>query len=281
MAELVVSAATAEDWSVVTGWANGEGWNVGPGDGTCFRDTDPGGFLVGRLGDRVVTAVSIVNYSPEYAFLGHYLVHPELRGRGLGLATWRAAWSHAGDRVVGLDGVVAQQQNYVRSGFTAAYRNTRFGGRLSARTSVAEHAVPITEDLIPLVAEYDRLCFPADRPEFVRRWTTAPGHVGYALRDGDRITGYGVIRPANAGYKIGPVFADTPADGASLVDSLTAGVAEDSEVYLDIPEFAPAAARAMVERGLTPGFETVRMYTGPVREVRSERIFAGTSLELG
>jgi hypothetical protein len=36
---------------------------------------------------------------------------------------WNAAIAHAGPRVIGLDGVVAQQQNYARSGFKLAYAN--------------------------------------------------------------------------------------------------------------------------------------------------------------
>ena len=40
--------------------------------------------------------------------------------------------AHAGTRVVGLDGVVAQQQNYRKSGFALAYANIRYGGTVAA-----------------------------------------------------------------------------------------------------------------------------------------------------
>ena len=49
----------------------------------------------------------------------------DLRGRGYGLRIWNAAIAHAGPRVIGLDGVLAQQQNYTKSGFELAYANVR------------------------------------------------------------------------------------------------------------------------------------------------------------
>ena len=41
---------------------------------------------------------------------------------------WQAGLAHAGARTVGLDGVVAQQDNYRKSGFKLAYRSIRYGG---------------------------------------------------------------------------------------------------------------------------------------------------------
>ena len=64
----------------------------------------------------------------RFAFLGFYIVRPELRGRGFGLRLWQAGLAHAGSRAVGLDGVVAQQDNYRKSGFKLAYRSIRYGG---------------------------------------------------------------------------------------------------------------------------------------------------------
>ena len=64
-----------------------------------------------------------------FGFLGLYIVKAEHRGQGFGLELWRAALDHLGDRMVGLDGVVAQQENYRKSGFRLAFRNIRQKGR--------------------------------------------------------------------------------------------------------------------------------------------------------
>lgn len=129
---LVVTPAAPAEWTAAVAWAAAEGWNPGLRDTDAFLPQDPGGFFLGRLDGEVVSAISVVNYGDEFAFLGFYLVAPKHRGQGLGLATWRAAISHAAAggvaRPIGLDGVVAQQANYERSGFTTAYRTLKYEG---------------------------------------------------------------------------------------------------------------------------------------------------------
>ncbi|MEW1551102.1 GNAT family N-acetyltransferase [Streptomyces tsukubensis] len=279
---LTVTSATLEEWRQLTEWCAAEGWNPGNGDAACFHPTDPEGFFTGRIDGRIASAVSIVRYGDDYAFLGHYLVRPDLRGRGIGLATWRAALPHAGARLIGLDAVPAQQGNYERSGFSAAYNTVRYGGSPLRSAGVAPGTVPVTPDLLSAISAYDRSCFPADRAAFVARWLTAPGHTAYArLADDGRITGYGAIRPGRDAHRIGPLFADTAADAEALFDSLTSGLGAEDQVAVDVPEpHAEAAALASV-RGLTAQFPTTRMYTGPAPEVRTERVFGVTTLELG
>ncbi|MGW6461351.1 GNAT family N-acetyltransferase [Streptomyces sp. NPDC055078] len=278
---LTVTAATLEEWHPVAAWAAAEGWNPGHGDVACFHPTDPAGFFVGRIDGEPVSAVSVVTYSDQYAFLGYYLVRPDLRGQGLGLATWRAAFPHAGDRLVGLDAVPAQQANYQRSGFSPAYGTVRYSGRPERPGTADGATVPVDPAHLDAIAAYDRDCFPADRRAFVARWLTAGGHTARVrLRDG-RVTGYGVIRPGRDAHRIGPLFADTPADAEALFDGLTARLGPDDEVAVDMPETRPEAAALALARGLTAQFPTVRMYTGEAPGIRTERVFGITSLELG
>ncbi|MFI6879847.1 GNAT family N-acetyltransferase [Streptomyces sp. NPDC050400] len=275
---LDVSRATPDDWAVVRGWAAQEGWNPGPADGPSFFAQDPDGFFLGRLDGEPVSAVSVVTYDDRYAFLGFYLVRPDLRGRGHGLATWTAGLRHAGGRTVGLDGVVAQQGNYRRSGFELAHRTARFTGTPTGTAPVpAPGIVPVTGDLAPLHA-YDSACYPADRPRFLESWLTTEGHTALARIVDGRLVGYGVLRPGRDMPRIGPLFADTADDARALFDAL---VPADGPVCVDVPLSNPDAVALAEARGLTPGFETARMYTGPVRSFAESRVFGVTTLELG
>lgn len=280
-----VGVAGEQDWAEVVAWAAEEQWNPGLADRAHFLAQDPEGFFLGRLDGRPVSAISVVTYDDAYAFLGFYLVRPELRGRGFGLATWRAGLEHAGARTVGLDGVVAQQDNYRKSGFSFAHRTLRYSGVPTAGAStgaLTDDLVEVGEDLdlVHAVADYDRHCYPADRPGFVTRWVTAPHHTTYVcLRDG-QVAGYGVIRPARDGHRIGPLFADTAQDAAALFDALTASAA-GSSVMLDVPETNHAGLALAKSRGLAEVFETARMYTGPVRPLGEHKVFGVTTLELG
>ncbi|MFJ9038983.1 GNAT family N-acetyltransferase [Streptomyces sp. NPDC102406] len=275
---LDISRAGPADWPVIHGWAAEEGWNPGDRDGVSFFAQDPDGFFLGRIDGEPVSAVSVVTYGPDYAFLGCYLVRPDLRGLGHGLATWRAGLAHAGGRTVGLDGVVAQQDNYRRSGFRPAHRTIRFTGTPERPGPAAPGGVvPVGDDLDPVLA-YDRTCFPADRPRFLRSWLTTDGHTALARVVDGRVTGYGVVRPAREGRRIGPLFADTAADALALFDALAPGA---GPVSVDVPETNAEAVALVTSRGLSAGFETARMYTGPVRPFAQDRVFAVTTLELG
>lgn len=285
-----VGPASPADWDQVVAWTAQEGWNPGRGDAACFRTADPAGFFVGRRDGRIVSAVSVVTYSPDYAFLGYYLVHPDLRGTGLGLATWTAALPHAGRRTIGLDAVPAQQSTYLRAGFAPAYANVRYTGRPhppAAAPRTPGDLVPIDATHLDAIAAYDGSCFPAERRAFLAGWLTAPGHTGRVLLQDGAVTGYGVIRPAHQGRRVGPLFADTPQAAAALFDALTtatgssSGAGSADEVVIDIPDLHPAAATFATARGLTATSSCTRMYTGPVPPTRTEKVYATTTLELG
>ena len=72
-----------------------------------------------------------MRYGGSYGFIG-FIVKPAFRGRATAGAIWQAALACLRGRTVGLDGVVAQQDNYRRSGFELAHRNARYAGRQSA-----------------------------------------------------------------------------------------------------------------------------------------------------
>ncbi|MGW5425142.1 GNAT family N-acetyltransferase [Streptomyces sp. NPDC003943] len=284
MAEtLTISSASLQDWALVRAWAAAEGWNPGLADAESFFAQDPAGFFLGRVAGEPVSAISVVNYSDDYSFLGFYLVRPDLRGLGHGLATWQTALAHAGDRTVGLDGVPAQQDNYRRSGFVTAYRTARYVGEVPLPDR-APSGVVAADRVDPVaLAAYDSACHPADRPRFLAPWLGTPGHRALVRVTDGRLTGYGVVRPAESEARVGPLFADTPADAAALLDALAseARAFGAPRIAVDMPEANPAAARLAEERGLEPTFETARMYTGPIRPIAQERVFGVTTLELG
>lgn len=276
---LVIAPAGEADWAVVREWAADEGWNPGLDDTPSFFAQDPEGFFLGRIDGEPVSAVSVVNYDERYAFLGFYLVRPDLRGRGYGLATWNAGLKHAGQRTVGLDGVVAQQSNYRRSGFAPAHRTARYTG--VPRPSAGHHADGVrhaTAADVPELHAYDSACQPADRPRFLDLWLTTPGHTVLVRHSGRHITGYGVVRPGTDMPRIGPLFADSAADASALLSALAP---PQGPVAIDVPEVNGPAVALAEAHGLTPGFETARMYTGPVRPHAQDRIFGVTTLELG
>jgi hypothetical protein len=270
----------ADEVEMIRTWATAEGWNPGLHTGPCFFATDPEGFFVGELDGRAVSCISCVAYDDSFGFLGLYIVRPEFRGRGYGLQTWRAGMAHLGTRNVGLDGVPAQQNNYKRSGFAVAHDHIRYhgegGGQFPAGV-VRLSAVPFED-----VLAYDRGCFPAPRPTFLRGWLTLPESVALGwLREG-RLAGFGAAHRSVQGYKIGPLFADDLAGAELLLRALTAEMGSGS-FYLDAPNGAenPAAGQLVRRFGMREVLRTARMYTRGRPRLRAGRVFGITSLELG
>jgi hypothetical protein len=185
-----------------------------------------------------------------------------------------------GTRNVGLDGVLAQQRNYERSGFAVAHYHIRYqgeGGGQSPAGVVRLSAVPFED-----VLAYDRGCFPAPRPTFLRAWLSLPESVALGcLREG-RLAGFGVAHRGVEGFKIGPLFADDLLAAELLLRGLTAETGGAS-FSLDAPDDAenPAAAPLVGRFGMREVFHTARMYTRGRPRLNAGRVFGITSLELG
>jgi GNAT superfamily N-acetyltransferase len=272
----------AGEISLALDWAEEEGWNPGLSDAAAFGALDPDGFWLGLLDGAPAACISAVRYGTTFGFVGFYIVRPDLRGRGLGLALWQAALAQLGDRCVGLDGVVAQQDNYRKSGFVLARRNIRFGAETPVAPSAPAGIAVMPAAALPFdtLAAYDRSCFEAERAPFLRPWLAAPGHIALAALRDDTLAGYAVLRPCRSSSKLGPLFADDTAVAEAL---LAAAVTRKpaGALFLDIPETNRAGIALAEAAGMAPVFETARMYTRPPPETALAKVFGVTSFELG
>ena len=110
MKPLHIRPMTRADLDMAIDWAAAEGWNPGLHDADTFHTADPAGFLLGLLEAQPVAMVSAAQYGGHFGFIGFYIVQPEFRGQGHGIALWRAAMERLAGRTIGLDGVVAQER---------------------------------------------------------------------------------------------------------------------------------------------------------------------------
>lgn len=277
---LVIRTMRGDEIAIAIDWAAAEGWNPGLDDAASFAAVDPHGFLIAEFDGKPAATISCVNYSDRFSFLGFYIVRPDLRGRGFGLRIWKEAIAHAGRRVIGLDGVVAQQDNYRKSGFAYAHANIRYGGSVAPPPAMPEGVVALGEVPFAAVEASDATVFPAPRTAFLRSWIGTSGHVGCGLMREGRLAGWGVVRPCRAGRKIGPLVADDRAAAETILSALQAR-SGGGEIFLDVPAINPEAVALARNLGLAPVFETARMYTGPIPPLRTARVFGVTTFELG
>ncbi|HWT38968.1 MAG TPA: GNAT family N-acetyltransferase, partial [Paraburkholderia sp.] len=178
--DFIVRTMTADETNLAIEWAAREGWNPGLHDAHCFRAADPNGFFIGEWRGEPVGSISAIAYDGQFGFIGLYIVRPEFRGKGFGLRIWQHGIDYLGKRNIGLDGVVAQQPNYRKSGFQLAYRNIRFQGIVEANASDDAALVNVSQLTFDRLASYDSRFFPAPRAAFLRAWIDQPDAVAFA-----------------------------------------------------------------------------------------------------
>ncbi|KAJ1538624.1 hypothetical protein HK405_013630, partial [Cladochytrium tenue] len=242
-----------------------------------------------------VACIGAFKYSEERGFIGFYIVrNAALRGRGYGLQLFRAAMDYLGPACnAGLDGVVAQQHNYAKSGFAPAWDSWRWTlpPRGAVSSALAPSPPPGTaaavsvgdEDLARLMLQYSGLPRPA---AFVRAWLAHSDILTVGLRSetGGDLVAVGSVRPAASGYRVGPVFAPGAAEAAWVVRMLVAGVPADAAVVADVVMANGTAPDVFRAAGFSDrdAFVCARMWTkgSPVTPAAVAGVFAVTTLEL-
>lgn len=259
----MIRTATAADLRDMLNWAAAEGWNPGLDDAAPFLAADPQGFFVSTQQGAPVACISVVNHSAAFAFLGFYICHPDWRGRGLGLALWRHALRHAGDRTVGLDGVVAQQQNYAASGFVPAGATRRLEGRRAGLDSCPKGIAPMVAADVAALHALDTAAFGVVRPAFLDAWLTrSETRRTVVLHGQDGPAGFATARLCRHGAKIGPVVA-ADADRAQALIAAAADTLGADRAVVDVPDMQPDLQTALRAGGFAETFATARMYRGP------------------
>lgn len=262
-------------------WAAREGWNPGLNDAKCFYQTDPHGFFAGTLNGKIIATGSAVIYDDNFAFCGLYIVDKNYRDQGFGLELTRARLAYIGNRNAGIDGVFNMMDKYTRLGYQFAYNNARYRLEQSAPSPLADQCITSIDKIdFTQLCTYDRLHFPAPRQQFLKCWINQRNCLALAYVQNKRIKGYGVIRACQSGYKIGPLFADTPEIAASLFTHLSQ-FTKGEELFLDIPENNPSAIELVTQYKMSKIFATARMYLKEEPQLAINQIYGITTFELG
>ena len=241
------------------GLGGGRGMDPGRCDAVPFHAADPTGFLIaeaddGELAGEPAAAISVVRYGDSFGFLGLYIVRPEYRGRGLGMAVWKA-------------GMDVSERPHGRAG--------RRGGpagqlpQIGVRAGTQERPVPGRRPVSsstepgcwPVGVPFDRL-LAYDLPCSERQGGVPVGLDRHAGRDrpgGGRHEGLRGRAALRGGLEDRPLFADDEATAEALFLGICARLPTDGPVILDVPEPNRTAMRMAERAGLTQVFETAHV----------------------
>lgn len=287
--ELVIRNMSRSEVDELVAWAAREGWNPGLHDAEVFWATDQDAFIAADLDGEMIGGGAITSYNGDFGFMGFFIVRPEYRGRGFGQTLWHARRQRLLDRLrpgasIGMDGVFEMQDYYAKGGFSFSHRNMRFRAEVPDRTTtlrdVDKNIIPLAAIPFEQVLDYDRTCFPALRPTFLREWIAQPNALAVGYQRDGKLSGYGVVRRCREGCKVGPLFANDIQMAEALYSHL-AGFAAGGPLYLDAPENNPTAMALVQQHQMIEVFGCARMYLGPLPDLVHERVFGVTTFELG
>jgi hypothetical protein len=281
MSEYKIRPMAKNELNLAITWAAAEGWNPGLHDADSYFAADPSGFLVGLLEGKPIATLSAVKYGNDFGFIGFYIVMPEYRHQGYGIPIWNAGLKSLAGRNIGLDGVVDQQANYKKSGFSLAYRNVRYEGPGGGDYPEGADLVDLASVPLDTIASYDEPFFPANRPNFCKSWVRQPASHALGVYQSGNLYGYAVIRPCRVGYKIGPLYADSASIAEALFLGLKSKVSPQTPIFLDVPEVNQAAVALAEKYTMQMKFETARMYNRSIPDLPLNRTFGITSFEVG
>lgn len=265
-------------------WAEEEGWNPGPNDAKIYWATDPDGFYGYFHNNELIAGGSIVSYNKQFGFMGFFIVKPEYRSFGIG----RKLWYQRRDTLlstlnfgasVGMDGVIAMQPFYKKGGFEIVFRDERHE-KIGEEFIIDQNISPIFEQDFESILEYDKQCFGFSRPQFLIPWLKQTNVKTFKYFKNGKLKGIAIVRKANKGYKICPLFADNITIAEELYKACLNSVVGEP-LYLDIPVINSDAVALTQKYNTTYVFECARMYYGKPPNIDINKVFGITTFELG
>ncbi|QDU33936.1 Acetyltransferase (GNAT) family protein [Poriferisphaera corsica] len=277
---------TFEEFQQVILWAKHEGWNPGINDARVLYDAAPEGYLIGKIGEELVSSVTAIIYQKRYAFMGMYIVHPKYRGMGYGYAIWQEAMRRlevSSVEVIAMEATLPQVERFQSSGFDVAYMHDRFIYDVNGGERQTAKVWDVTEESIDDVCAYDDMFDVEARKGFTRNWLGIPGveAVYWSDKIHGEIKGYGVIREAAEGYRVGPLYAHDITIASEIFEALGSKARNGAQLMIDVPENNQAGSRLMRSRCGDIKGQLARMYKGGTPPERMNEMFGLFSVKIG
>lgn len=242
---------------------NLEDWGYTRADFRRLLALSPNGCFVAESEGRVVGVLTTTMYD-RLAFLGAVIVHPELRGQGVGKAMMEVALNYlsaAGVRTVRLNALLHAIPFYERLGFHGEYEIVRWRGPATAGRMRAVR--PVRRSDLEAIARFDAPFFGADRLPLLDRLEQEFSSTFLVVEVRGAIRGYIVGNPSGDSCEIGPWVVE-PGD-AGVASDLFQGLilaAGTSELAFS----GPIRNEGLLEFARTPrfkeAFRTLRMCRG-------------------
>ncbi|OIP96042.1 hypothetical protein AUK40_05360 [Candidatus Wirthbacteria bacterium CG2_30_54_11] len=269
------------EFDLAVAWAREQGWLQGPYDADCYWQVDPHGFFVGVLYGEIIAVISAVRYDSSYGFMGYYVVKSEFRDRGYGIQLFNHAMAYLGDRIIGGDGVLERVEDYRRQGFVPVYQNARYSTKSQLFDASGEGLRELSTIPAASLLAYDDVHVPAPRHQLLRCLMGQIESRSFGIQENNAVTGYGIIRKCDTGFRIGPLIADTAESAERIYRALAGSIPAGTTVFFDTPLINQNAVDIAQRYGMEHVFSTARIYAHGAPRLPMDHIYSLIGFELG
>lgn len=287
MTKIIIRQAEQKELKMIMSWAAREGWNPGKYDFISYFSLGANAYLLLCLDDKPVGSISLVQYSKEFAFIGLFIIDPAYRLQGWGKTLWNEALKRLEFcSSIGLYAVPAQVSRYRASDFKDSHSNRRWSKNSPLKTEDTSHLINTAKNpylMFSKLCEYDRSVFKHSREKLLQSMLSLPQTCAFvSFNESGEVNGYGVVRPCESGFRIGPLYADDIESAQVLCRVLLAKVPGE-KIILDSPVTNRFGITFAEYFGLehVSSADTVAMFKGNQPESKEERCYGLASLEIG
>ena len=259
---------------------DGEGWYRVPEDWARLVRLEPEGAFK-AVADGVPAGTAAILSFGRLAWIHSLIVHPDLRGRGIGEALLRACLDFADRRgvpCVKLDSVKGVEPFYARQGFIEEYPSWRL---LADGRAGRPKAPRMRRGEVPEVLRFDRAMTGLDRGRALGALLADYPDRAFVVRKGGRLRGYAILRRGEGRDPLGPCVAE-PEDPGIAADLLVSALAvsEGRKLRMCVGGYHETALRLAEDLGFVRADRSPRMTRGtPFQE--SAACYAMISAEKG
>ncbi len=259
--DLHIRTMTAEDIAAAMELKELMGWNQLPRDWERFLEWEPQGCFVAECGGRLVGTTTAISYEDKFGWVGMVMVHPQMRRRGIGRALMSACIEYLERRVacIRLDATPMGKLLYEKLGFVEEYELHRWQGIAAGRG--ASDVVPISEEVLEAVKQFDRPIFGADRSRVLHRLASEAEVGKWVAMEGEVIQGYVMVRPGAHAWYVGPLVCRGPQWAEQLLSRALQEVA-GQPVLIDVCSANAEAVELIKSLRFQPQRKFTRMYRG-------------------
>ncbi|VDI63939.1 Hypothetical predicted protein [Mytilus galloprovincialis] len=261
-------------------------WNMEKSYLECVFNTDPTGLVVVVKDDgEIIGHNGILAHSETIASSGMNIVKEGYRELGIGQKLFRRVMDVMAERNVGGTALSNRISFYHQFGwkiqsFTLHYSMGKVNKSFISEVPSGDfEVVPLKDVNFKDVVAYDTELHTVPRPVYLTQWALHSSANGYVALKSGRVVGYGVLRPADVGHKMFPLFADDPILAKALFCHLASHIPEGEDLIFVHPIENELSNQFVAANELTSYLSMTRLYNKWNIEVDINRVYSTSSTE--